>query len=244
MNIMINKKKTLLTIVTTLFLLLTASCSQLQKKLDVIGNGSIVSFETLVTDVALGLVKAQETNAAWSLAAPDGGARFLWNGDFGAAKGASYDIALEVDALPFINAGLDISKLPDDYIVTGSKITVGKILGVNQEEHAAPIMPIEAYKIIVDRRPDVIGYHVALGHYGVDVGGGNMFEWARNVNTNDKDIVFVLDPQPFVSAGVNPQTVEGWLFAKIPVHSGGKKVEVDKFLKPFHEEEGAVVPCI
>ena len=105
-------------------------------------------------------------------------------------------------------------------------------------------MPLDAYKTIVSRRPDVIGYHIALDHYGVEVGGGNMFEWAKTLSKNDKDIVFVLDPQPLITAGVNPEAVEGWFFAKVSVMSGGKKVEVDKFLKPFHEEEGAVIPCL
>lgn len=29
------------------------------------------------------------------------------------------------------------------------------------------------------------------------------------------DIVFVLNPQMFIDAGVNPQEVEGWVFAKV-----------------------------
>jgi len=233
MNIMINKKKTLVTIAiaVTTFLLM-ASCGQLQRKLDVIGNASIVSFEALLNK-APNLIRPQETNAAWSLSAPDGGARFLWNGDFGAAEGAGYDVALEVDVSPFVRAGLDLAKLPDDYLVARNKLTVGRILGVNQEERGSPAPPLEAYKLIVSRRPDVVGYHTALVHYGVEVGGGNMFEWARDLSANDKDIVFVLDPQPLIAAGVNPQSVDGWVFAKVPVHVGGKKVEVDKFLKPF-----------
>jgi len=231
MNIMINEKKSLLTVAVTL-LLLTAACSQLQKKLDVIGNGSVVSFDALLK-AAPNLVTSEKTKAAWSLEAPDGGARFLWNGDFGAADGAGFDVALEVDMAPFVSAGLDISKLPEDYLVSGSKLTVGRVLGVSQEELNAAVPPLEAYRRIADSRPDVIGYHTALIHYGVDVGNGNMFEWARDLQTNDKDIVFVLDPQPLIAAGVNPQTVEGWVFAKVPVHSGGKKILVDKFLKPF-----------
>lgn len=79
-----------------------------------------------------------------------------------------------------------------------------------------------------------IKYHADLDHYGVDVGNGNMFEWAKDMETNDKDIVYVLSPQVFIDAGVDPENVDGWLFAKVNVmDKDGKSVEVDKFLKPF-----------
>jgi len=60
-----------------------------------------------------------------------------------------------------------------------------------------------------------------------------MFEWAKDLSTNDKDIVFVLNPEPFLAAGVDPNDVEGWVFAKVPVDVDGKPAEVDKLLKPF-----------
>jgi hypothetical protein len=64
-----------------------------------------------------------------------------------------------------------------------------------------------------------------------------MFEWAKDLSTNDKDIVFVLDPGPFIAAGVDPGRIEGWVFAKVPVmDASGKPVEVDKILKPYDLE--------
>jgi len=66
------------------------------------------------------------------------------------------------------------------------------------------------------------------------VGDGSLFEWAKNLNTNDKDIVFVLNPEPFIMAGVDPNSIEGWTFTKVPVDDDkGKMIEVDKILKPF-----------
>jgi hypothetical protein len=62
-----------------------------------------------------------------------------------------------------------------------------------------------------------------------------MFEWAKNLDTNDKDMVFVLNPSPFIAAGINPEKIEGWAFAKVTVDDeNGKPIEVDKFLKPFN----------
>lgn len=81
---------------------------------------------------------------------------------------------------------------------------------------------------------------MALDHYGIMLGDGNMFEWAKNLNTNtvngqiqDKDIVFVLNPEPLIAAGVDPQKVEGWVYAQVTAEDHGKKMEVYKFLKPF-----------
>jgi hypothetical protein len=61
-----------------------------------------------------------------------------------------------------------------------------------------------------------------------------MFEWAKDMGTNDKDMVFVLNPEPFIAAGVDPGKIAGWAFAKVTVDDeNGKPIEVDKILKPF-----------
>jgi hypothetical protein len=95
--------------------------------------------------------------------------------------------------------------------------------------------PLSLYRKIVKFQRNAIGYHGQLDHYGINLGDGNLFEWAKNLNTNDKDIVFVLDPSPFISAGVDPNGIEGWAFAKVTVDDeNGKPVVVDKLLKPFN----------
>ena len=45
------------------------------------------------------------------------------------------------------------------------------------------------------------------------------------MDKNDKDIVFVLNPQPFIKAGVDPNKIDGWIYAKVG--------EDYKLLKPF-----------
>ncbi len=51
---------------------------------------------------------------------------------------------------------------------------------------------------------------------------------------NDKDIVWVLNPEPFIAAGVDPAKIKGWAFAKVETKDdAGKTVFVDKLLKPF-----------
>lgn len=80
-----------------------------------------------------------------------------------------------------------------------------------------------------------IGYHEALDHYGIKLGNGNMFEWAKNMATNDKDIVFVLNPEPFIAAGADPSRIDGWIFAKVETKDDkGKPILADRLLKPFN----------
>jgi hypothetical protein len=80
-----------------------------------------------------------------------------------------------------------------------------------------------------------IGYHEKLDHYGIKLGGGNMLEWAKDMSKNDKDLVFVLDPAPFIAAGVDPAKIAGWAFAKVETKDdSGKTIQVDKILRPYN----------
>jgi hypothetical protein len=75
---------------------------------------------------------------------------------------------------------------------------------------------------------------MAMDHYGVSLGDGNLFEWAKDMAANDKDIVFALNPAPIIAAGADPARIAGWTFTKVTVDDeNGKPVEVDKILKPF-----------
>lgn len=223
-------KKTMLIIIAAVAVVALTACG-LTKNLDVVGKGSITSFEAVLEAIPEN-VEPDEMNAGWSLGAPDGTVRFIWSGDY--SRSPLHDVMLELTAKPFINAGLDTGKLPDNIMFYEDKLMVGKKLGNDKPEDQDSITPIAAYKQIVDLYRDSIGYHTALDHYGVNLGEGNMFEWAKDMDTNDKDIVFVLNPEPLIKAGVDPEKVEGWVFAKVPVEVNGKKAEVEKFLKPFN----------
>jgi len=211
-------------------LLLSASACSLHKSLDVIGNGSVTSFGA-VLDAVPEQIAADDTNGGWSLSAPDGAARFIWSGDW--SNSPVYDVMIEFDAAPFIEAGLNPGDLPDNYSYSGGMLTVGTKLGEGALDDDAAQTPLAAYERIVNLSRDSIGYHMALDHYGIALGDGNMFEWAKDLSANDKDIVFVLEPEPLIAAGVDPKKVEGWVFAKVEMHMDGKTAEVDKFLKPF-----------
>ena len=203
----------------------------LPKNLDVVGKESVTSFNAVLA-AAADKVTPDEINGGWSLAAPDGSVRFIWSKDY--SKSPMHDVMLELDAQPFLDAGLDASKLPESFAFFEGKLMVGTKLGNNPLTYQGNATPLASYEQIVSKYRDSVGYHAALDHYNVSVGNGNLFEWAKDMGKNDKDIVFVLNPEPFIAAGVDPSAVAGWVFAKVPVDIDGKPTEVDKLLKPFN----------
>ncbi len=174
-----------------------------------------------------------KANGGWSISAPDSNVRFIWSKNF--AESPLYDVMLEINAEPFIAAGLEPSRLPDNFIFKDGMLTVGAKLGNERLSYQGEATPLASYEQIVKLKRGSIGYHGQLDHYGVSLGNGNMFEWAKNLSVNDKDIVFVLGPEPFIKAGVNPNSIEGWLYAQVTVDDeNGKPIQVYKFLKPFN----------
>lgn len=218
-----NTKRIVMISLLVALLLLSAACAQLKQDLDVIGKGSTDSFEALLLAAP---EQIEDTAGGWAFQAPDGGAKFIWREDWSAGN----DVQLVFDASPFLAAGLDAAKLPEAYAYDGETITVGVELG---EASAQDGTPLGAYERIVRLAPDAIGYHSDMDHFGVSLGGGNMFEWAKDLEANNKDIVFALNPEPLIAAGVDPGAVAGWAFAKVSMHERGKTVDVDRLLKPF-----------
>jgi len=206
--------------------------------LDVVGKQSITSFETILNTIPDN-VKEDEINGGWSLNAPDGSVRFIWAKDY--SQSPLHDVMLEFDAAPFVSAGLDTDKLPDNYAAYDGMLMVGTKLGTEKTVNEGEATPLAAYEQIVNKHRSFINYHMDMDHYGVKLGDDNMFEWAKNMETNtvknqnqDKDIVFALNPEPLIAAGVDPEKVEGWVYAPVSVMEGAKTLEVYKFLKPFN----------
>lgn len=197
-------------------ILITTACTQL----DVVGNGSVKAFET-VLDTIPGNITENENK--WSLEAPNKTAEFIWSDNYA---------ALETDIQPFIEAGLDVSKLPEN-MVQDDKLIIAVDLSDSPAESSEDT-GLDAYKNLLANERDILGFHSALGHYGIDLQNG-AFEWAQDMDENDKDIVFVISPGILTDAGVNPEEVEGWVYGAVPkMNDKGKTTDVYKFLKPFN----------
>ncbi len=231
-----------------------ASCAET----DVVGQFATTSFAAVSTSLGATEVGATE-GGTFQLKSP-GGDVFSLAADFGrdndmATLGAagsaevatmeSPDLEVEFDAAPFLAAGLDPAKLTKDaevqYLVEDGRFMIHFDWGQTSfASAAAPAATVQGRlmdtfgNVLINYR-DRIGYHEKLDHYGFALGQGNMVEWAKDMATNDKDLVFILDPAPLVAAGVDPAKVSGWLFAQVEVKdAAGKAVLVDKLLRPFN----------
>jgi hypothetical protein len=223
-----NKVSALMAAAAAAIVLTLAGCS----RLDVVGSTAVTTFGTLL-DRQAAHVRMDADSGRWALTSP-GAERFEWSSNF-ASGGPSFRVTF--DAAPFIDAGLDPSRLSPaiySYEPSTNLLSLSFDLGREAFSYRGTPAPLDTFREIVRTHRPIIGYHAALDHYGIALGDGNMFEWAKDMGRNDKDMVFVLNPAPLQSAGVDPAKVKGWVFTKIPVKdSAGKDVQVDKFVKPY-----------
>lgn len=213
---------------------------------DVVAQYANISFASVIK-VSGSRVQWSAPDYAWSLSSVSGDT-VLFSADFsrnassaGMADMDKPDVEFVFDAAPFLSSGLDITKLPQ---TEGIKYEIEDgMLMLHFELSSARFAPEAKSSLgatfaeIVKAERSRIGYHEKLDHYGIKLGNGNMFEWAKDMTKNDKDIVFVLNPEPFIAAGVDPSKMSGWVFAKVEMKDdAGKTIFVDKLLKPFNLE--------
>ncbi len=200
--------------------------------LDVVGKTAVTTYQALLAAVpnSPGLDAA---TGRFFVQSP-GGERFEWSRDFSAS---GPDFLISLDAAPFLEAGLQAEKLPPGrYALDPAtrRLSLAFEAGGERFVWRSEPSPLQGFQKIVASNRKLVGYHEALDHYGLALGDGNMFEWAKDMSRNDKDMVFVLNPEPLLAAGVDPARVRGWAFAKVEVKdSAGAKVQVDKFLRPY-----------
>ena len=117
------------------------------------------------------------------------------------------DVIMAVMAMPFLDAGLDIAKLPSNMRIKDDMllITFDGLKGSMTNDAKG-----QMDSLLTNNR-DLLAYHAELDHFGIAL-GDHKFEWAKNMSTNDKDAVFILSADTLRLAGVNVESVEGWLF--------------------------------
>lgn len=205
---------------------LISGCTQL----DVVGQTAVTSFTGLINAMP-GKVTSTEDNLYWKVQSPAANAFVLSK----SSDATETDAAMIIDVKPFLNAGLNVSQLPKEYIFDASSetLTIGANLGKEPYKLKIDAPITDVFGKLVKSYRDSIGYHEILDHYGIALGGGNMIEWAKDLSSNDKDLVFVLNPEPFIQAGTDPSKITEWIFTKVDIIEDGKTKSVDKFLMPF-----------
>ena len=162
-------------------------------RLDVVADRSATAFgEVLDAAEANGPIEQvtyDDGSEAWVLNASDGSASLTWS-----SSAAELEFAVQ----PFVDAGLDVGRLPAGMVQNG-QVKVARQFAAGGPDYDAATTPQGSYRSIVRSSREAISYHAELGHFGLDLGSGNMFEWAGDITSNDKDIVFV---EPiFIDAG-------------------------------------------
>jgi len=201
---------------------------------DVIAVYAVQSYDALLHAPGV-LVARNDAAGAWVLTSP-GIETFTFGGNNAAG---SNELVVSFDARPFLAAGLDASLLPEGAQVEGEGASARIVMrydeGTGSFSDGAESQPLQALQDLVRNHRMMLGYHVALGHFGLMLSGGNMVEWAKDQQANDKDLVFVLNPQSFADAGVDVANVQGWVLADVPVMDAqGRKSTARKLLRFYN----------
>jgi hypothetical protein len=191
-------------IITVSFLLLAVLLLSACAATDVIANYSVKSFENITKRLP-----------AESCAYEDGehsltfdGQRFVWG----------TRIAMEIDVAGFIAAGLDTAELTGAFDISGTTLRLS-LAGAETENPDGT----EAFdKNIRDNR-ERLGFDGDMGHFGLSFGGEFAFEWAQYPDKNDKDAVFLLNPMPFIDAGLDPALLTDWIYTELEMMKDGDK---------------------
>lgn len=224
---MIKLRSTIFTAAALGLAVLAASCAAT----DVVAMYAASSFGKAAAPMGGALPDGE---GYFSLTAPDG-SRFR----LAAALGGDIDAELDLDAGPFLAAGLDAGALASagggSWSLAGARL-VGRFALAEPKPAAAPAASAaEALASVAKAARKRVGYHAPMKHYGVMLAEEAMVEWAADLKANDKDWVFALDPAFVRAAGADPAAVAGWVLAMVPVEGpGGAMVDKELLLKPFN----------
>jgi hypothetical protein len=197
---------------------------------DVVGAKAVSSFKAIV-DASKDRVSYSAEDGAWSLSSPGGDEIML--------STQMPDAEISLDAAPFLAAGLDVAKLPGSgalkYELEEGRLMLHFELGAKKFAAAAKDSIEASFAELVRTERARIDYHEKLDHFGIKLGEGNMLEWAKDMGSNDKDLVLVLNPEPLIAAGLDPSKAAPWSYAKVESKDdSGKTVFADKLLRAYN----------
>lgn len=167
--------------------------------------------------------------------------KFEWIKDMSANKA---DLAMVMLADPLINAGLNVNKLDKNewlYEPAG-KDEMGAVLpnrlikpyNVSDKKQVSSGSE-DSMRRILKADNSIIKYHREQNHYRLIMGEGNEVQWTEKLGLNDADMIFVLDAEPLIKAGldVNKLDGSGWEFRPESEDNMGMGSNPDQIVKVF-----------
>ncbi|MDP4094359.1 MAG: cupredoxin domain-containing protein [Bacillota bacterium] len=222
--------KIIILLLSTVVLLTMSACGST----DLVAKVAVSSFDNLVK-AAPNTVTYDKTKDGWTVSGLDCKESIILSSDF---SGSNPDIEVEFDAQPFLTAGLDVKKLSGSqytYNETTGKITMQYEYSEDKFKAADKESILNTFKDIVKTNREIFGYHEEGDHYMIALGNDNAFAWAKDLSKNKTDMAFILNPKPFIDAGVDTGKIKEWVFTKVPfTDKDGKQVWVDRFVKGFN----------
>ncbi len=204
---------------------------------DLIAKVSVSSFEQLLNEIPEQIAYNND-KGGWEITGSDAKDSIFLSDDFSSNQS---DIILNLEAEPFLKAGLNVAKLPDKqylYDETMGSIMITYEIGDESFGKDAVKSALDTFQSIVKTHRDIIGYHEEGDHYKITLENGNFFAWAKALDKNKIDMAFILDPKPWIDAGVDMSLIKDWKFTEMPMtDKNGKPIKIDVLMKGFDIKE-------
>ncbi len=214
------RRKGVVAAIAGILILLTFLGLQFGGALDVVAREGKISFGEVAglypSDISKDAVKGFRLN---SRLGDLFGLRYIptMEGDFATTGMEGF---MEVDGKEFLRAGLDPERLMSKVVSyspeNGTLLIRRTLKDIPRKDFrkgtASDMTGL--MKLVLDSNRKVLGYHMDLEHFGFNFGEGFTFEWAKDEEKNDKDLVWVLNAEPLIAAGLNVDSLETWIFLK------------------------------
>lgn len=194
-------------------------------------NNAAEAF-SLIVDAVPDMIEDDTSHNGWTLKMISDDVRFIWSKD--SSKSLLYDAAIAFDIQTFIDSELHTNKLPSNYSIHNNELVVGLNYGKNVFSYEDEVTPLTSMEKIIENYSDKISFDSDSNQYSIDLGDGNLFIWAQDIYNSENDVIFVLNPEPFIKAGVNIDEIEGWDYSSLSDYISSKYSESKKFIKAFN----------
>lgn len=206
------KKKPLFLIIAAMTFALSA-CSQT----DLVAQKAIESFNELTFHIEQNIVSGED---GYHIISPDQTETLL----------LGENISLLIDAKPFTDAGLKLDELPDSIKVVDNQLIIS-----SKYQKSIDSSLSAAFEDCIWSNRKQLSYHTNHDIFELSIDGGHSFKWAKEIENSEKDMVFSLDPEPFIQAGLDTDKLEGWGLTTLDkMEAGGKITQVDKLLRIYN----------